>query len=98
MPTVGELWYIVHKSQHVHRNAAELLSFLRGFQILPFDKKSAREFGRIRVELQRRGRPIPAIDVQIAAIARVNDLTVLSADRHFRELKGIVVENWLAIG
>lgn len=72
-----------------------MAAFLKLFHIWPYNDASAREFGRIRTELKRRGRPIPAVDVQIAAIARVNDLTVLSADRHFLEVKGLKVENWL---
>ena len=53
------------------------------------------EYGRIRTELRQKGRPIPDIDIQIAAIARVNDLVVLTADKHFFNIGGLHVENWL---
>lgn len=45
---------------------------------------------------RRGGRKIPPIDAQIAAIARVHSLVVLTADRHFERVDGITVENWLA--
>jgi len=33
--------------------------------------------------------------MQIAAVARVHDLVLLTADHHFEFLDGVVVENWL---
>src|SRR5438552_1426038 len=45
-------------------------------------------------ELRRAGRPIPDVDAQIAAIARSNGLTLLSADVHFGFVSGLVVEDW----
>ena len=53
------------------------------------------EYGRIKAELRRKGRPIPPIDMQIAAIDRVNDLTVLTADLHFSYIDGLATETWL---
>lgn len=94
MPSIGELWYMVHNSNHVAENARNLRRILRQLNIWPFDMNEAEEFGRIRVELERRGRPIPGIDVQIAAIARVNEMTVLSADRHFSFIPNVSVEDW----
>jgi predicted nucleic acid-binding protein len=38
-------------------------------RILPFDVEAARAFARIRVERRARGRPVAALDAQIAAIA-----------------------------
>lgn len=42
------------------------------------------------------GRPIPDVDVQIAAIARANQLVLLTADAHFEQVSGLQVENWLS--
>jgi tRNA(fMet)-specific endonuclease VapC len=44
----------------------------------------------------QQGRPIPQIDVQIAAIARVNDLTLLTSDKHFRTVDNLKLEDWLS--
>jgi transposase len=44
---------------------------------------------------QERGRPPSAADGQIAAIASVNDLTVVTANvKDFRRFKDLVVEDW----
>ncbi|MBN1933107.1 MAG: hypothetical protein JW934_00505 [Anaerolineae bacterium] len=38
---------------------------------------------------------LPGTDVQIAAVARLRDLVVLSSDRHFGYVDNLQVENWL---
>lgn len=63
--------------------------------LLNFDLAAAEEYGRIRAELKAKGRPIPGTDAQIAAVARLHDLTVLSADRHFQYVDNLLVESWL---
>jgi tRNA(fMet)-specific endonuclease VapC len=56
---------------------------------------AAEEYGRIRAELKAKGRPIPGTDAQIAAVARLHDLTVLSTDHHFQYVDNLRVESWL---
>ena len=96
LPTVGELWFMVFNSIEVTKNTEALKYTLRQFKHWEYDQEAAVEFGRIRAELRRNGRPIPAIDVQIAAIARANDLTVLTSDEHLSYVSDLNVENWLA--
>ena len=52
--------------------------FLEDFagQCLPFDCEAAKEYSRIVVKRQRKGRPISVEDAQIADIARVSQLTL----------------------
>jgi predicted nucleic acid-binding protein len=38
---------------------------------------------------------IPGTDAQIAAVARLHGLTVLTADRHFHFVDGVTTANWL---
>jgi tRNA(fMet)-specific endonuclease VapC len=71
----------------------ELLKFYSGWIVLPFDQLSAQHFhelhaGRIR---------IGTMDLKIAAIVRAHQGTLLSANlRDFRQVPGLVVEDWLA--
>lgn len=94
-PATGELWFMVLNSARIEENRIKLEELLELLRIWELDASACIEFGAIRVELRRRGTPIPQIDAQIAAIARANDLTVLSADRHFSKVQGLKVENWL---
>ena len=94
-PSIAELWFMVFNSDKTERNRARLSSLLPQFSIWRFEREEALELGRIRTELRKLGRPIPAVDVMIAAIALANNLVVVSADRHFDLVRGIKVENWL---
>ena len=62
--------------------------------ILPVTSGVARHYARIFAELRKAGTPIETNDIWIAAIALANNLIVVSADRHFRYVPGLIVEDW----
>jgi tRNA(fMet)-specific endonuclease VapC len=95
LPSIGELWHMIFKSSQLASNQRKLEALLDHFDIYPFDQSAAREFGRLLTELRRAGHPIPAIDIQIGAIAVANGLTLLTADAHFNHIPGLPRENWL---
>jgi tRNA(fMet)-specific endonuclease VapC len=65
--------------------------------ILPFDRESARIFGRIKAEIEQKGLPRFEADLQIAAVAIANNLTLVSGNtRHYSGIPGLRVENWIA--
>jgi len=86
---------MVLNSAKVERNRARLTSLLPQFSIWRFEDAEAIDFGLLRVELRKAGRPIPAVDMMIAAIARANNLVLLTADQHFDVVTGLKVENWM---
>ena len=65
------------------------------FPILNYDEAAASWHARERIRLEKLGRPAPYTNGQIAAIARVNDLILVTTNTkdfaHFHEL---VVEDW----
>ena len=74
-----------------------LEEIVRGsFPILPYDEVAAKWHGQERARLDAAGRPAPYVDGQIAAIAQVNGLVLVTANVRdftcFRELK---IENWM---
>lgn len=91
---LGELHYAVYASQQRERNTQRLRALVDALLLWPFDEETAREFGRIRAEQKAAGNPIPPVDAQIAAVARIHGLTVLTSDRHFRFVSGITVQDW----
>jgi len=94
MPSIGELWHMIFKSAQAAANERKLEALLAQFVIYPFDQPEAKEFGRVVTELRGVGRPIPAIDMQIAAVALANDLVLLTADQHFNHVARLRHENW----
>jgi tRNA(fMet)-specific endonuclease VapC len=91
----GELFYGAYKSQ---RRAASLLaieSFLVGYPDLDFDSAAAQIQGELRAELERKGRPIGAYDLQIAAIAIANQLPLVTHNtREFSRVPNLLIEDW----
>ncbi len=73
-----ELYYGADRSPQMKRNLALLERFFSQFTILPLDEPSARLAGQIRAELAASGTPIGPYDLQIAAIALVNNLVLVT--------------------
>ena len=65
------------------------------FPVLPYDEVAAAWHGHERARLEALGQPAPYVDGQIAAIAHVNQLALVTLNtRDFARFKGIVVESW----
>jgi predicted nucleic acid-binding protein len=64
--------------------------------VLPFDRESARLFGRIKSDLERRGLTRFEPDLQIASIAIQHKLTLVTGnERRYESIPGLAMENWL---
>lgn len=67
------------------------------FPMLPYDEAAAAWHGQERARLEAKGRPVPFVDGQIAAIAVVNRLTLVTLNvADFKAFKDLSVENWAA--
>ena len=68
---------------------------LASLPILDYDRRAAEWHAGERARLMAAGRTPPFIDGQIAAIARVNDLTLVTRNqRDFRWFEGLRLERW----
>ena len=71
MTVLAELFVSVYLGQRRQRNREKLTELLNTLALWPFDRMAAEEFGKIQAEQRAKGRPIPPLDIQIAAVARV---------------------------
>lgn len=92
---LGELFSGAYASQRMQENLAALRHFLGASLLRDFERMAAEEFGKIQAEQRQKGRPVPPTDAQIAAVARLRGLTILTDDRHFDSIDGIVVQSWI---
>ncbi len=91
----AELFYGVVKSTRPEKNREKLDEFLSRFVSLPFEDNAAEVYGKIRKELEERGKPIGPNDLMIAAIAVANDLTLVTHNTaEFKRIKELQVEDW----
>ncbi len=100
IPTIvlGEL----HAWAHQRSDPAPLLrsiedDLLRDVSVIPFDEACAREFGRIRGALLRRRIAQGRMDLLIASVALVHDLTLVTHNTaDYVHVPGLRLEDWLA--
>lgn len=92
--TVGELSFGAYRSARVEQNLRRMDLFLHDIVVLPFDRATADEYGRVYSELRRKGRPIPVNDMWIAAQARQYDMPLVTRDRHFQHVEGLICVSW----
>jgi predicted nucleic acid-binding protein len=91
---LGEFRYGIAQSRHRPTYEAWLESELPHFEILTVTEETAVAYAALRIALKRSGRPIPANDAWIAAVALQHRLPVLSRDEHFDGVPGLERESW----
>lgn len=95
--TVGELIYGAHKSDRPEYFIQQLEKLVwPNIQVLSFDQYSAKVYGKLRADLEKKGVSLSEPDLRIAAIAIHYGLTVITGNiRHFSRIPGLVTENWI---
>jgi tRNA(fMet)-specific endonuclease VapC len=92
--SVGEYLYGVRNSRRRTENEAWLDHVVRSLRAAPITLETAGVYASIRSMLDRKGRPIPANDTWIAALALQHRLPVLSRDTHFDVVDGLTRVGW----
>lgn len=93
--TKAEMYTGSAKSQTPQRSRAKQDAFFVRFSSLPFDDDSAHEFGQIRAHLESEGTPIGPYDMQIASIAIVHDLILVTHNmKEFIRISWLKIEDW----
>ncbi|EQB31380.1 type II toxin-antitoxin system VapC family toxin [Sphingobium ummariense] len=78
------------------RLTAQLEAILELLPILPLGDDANAHYGRLRADLERRGTPIGANDMLIAAHALTIRATLVTDNvREFERVDGLVIANWL---
>ena len=68
---------------------------LSAIQVMPFEAPADRLYGKIRVDLEKRGTPIGPNDMFIAAQALALDCTLVTRNvREFSRVPGLKVDDW----
>ena len=91
---LGELYYGAHKSSYVEANITRINEFAASNSILTCDTETSQQYGKIKNSLRVKGRPIPENDIWIAAIAKQYELTLISRDEHFKEIRELSTISW----
>ncbi len=91
---LGELYYGAFKSRQSRDNIERIEELAENSVVIACDENVARKYGEIKNMLRAKGRPIPENDIWIAATATLSDLTLITRDRHFKEIEDLPTEEW----
>ena len=94
--TLAEMEYGVARSEQPKKNRGALEEFISALEVAAFDRGSTEAYGKIRAALEKKGRPIGAMDLLIAAHAfSLGVRLVTNNEREFKRVPGLRVENWI---
>ena len=91
---IGELYYGAMYSTHTQKNVEDIETIISNFDVLPIDVDTTIVYGEIKAALRKKGKPLPENDIWIAAIAQRYKLTIITRDKHFKEIESITVKSW----
>ncbi len=91
----------LYAGAHRHPNSTRLLGLiadlLQEVVVLDFDSNCAEQFGKIRGGLLQHGISVNTVDLMIASVALVHNLTMVTHNTSdFSNIPGLRLEDWLA--
>ena len=93
--TYAELVHGVEKSAAVEKNRLALFMLLANMEIMGFDVEAADCYGKIRADLEKKGRPIGPLDMMIAGHGQSLGYTVVTNNvKEFSRVSALRIENW----
>jgi tRNA(fMet)-specific endonuclease VapC len=93
---LAELYAGAHHCLDPRSLLRQIDSLLRDVEVLPFDHAYAEQFGIVRGGLLRRGIVVSVVDLMIASVALVHDLTLVTHNTaDFQHIPNLRIEDWL---
>jgi tRNA(fMet)-specific endonuclease VapC len=94
--TLAELLYGVERSSSRKLNQRIVDEFTSHLTVKPWDILAARQYGKIRKLLEKKGTPIGNMDLMIAAHALSTEHILVSNNlREFKRVPKLKCENWV---
>jgi tRNA(fMet)-specific endonuclease VapC len=94
--TYAELQYGIERSSSKQMNQTIINDFVSHLMVYSWDMEAARQYGKIRSDLEKDGTPIGNMDLLIAAHALSQKCTIVSNNlKEFQRVKNLKCENWV---
>jgi len=89
VPVVGELRYGALNSRRAEENLAEVERLVARCRVLDITLVTAEVYARLRLDLKKKGKPIPENDLWIAALCMEHEVKLAAVDGHFDAVDGL---------
>ena len=86
--------YIIKAEKKRSEDIYKIKEFVKNINFVSFDENCCEEFGKIYGLLSSSGRMIPEPDIMIAAIAKINNLILITRDKKHFAGTGVRLEAW----
>ena len=94
--TMSELSYGVYKSSKPEQNQMALAQFVAPLEILAYGDEAVQYYAQLRVYLEKKGKPIGALEMLIAAHAlSINCTLVTNNEKEFTRVPDLKIVNWV---
>jgi predicted nucleic acid-binding protein len=94
IPVLCELEVGILQLSRQQQSRRHLVILMSQIRVWPIDQSIVGTYGEVHQELRRRGRVLSQVDMMLASLARVMNLTILTTDRDFEALPDIRIEDW----
>lgn len=95
VPVLTEFLFGIQTRPRAVTNLHEWQTYQNAFGYYEIDRNDATIAATLQVTLRQRGRQLQTVDALIAAVALRYGLTLLTTDRDFGAVTGLMQENWL---
>lgn len=93
--TECELFYGAYKSLRKEKNLAAIEEVKNKIQTFHTNGEVPSLYGKIKAELETKGRPLDDADLLIASIALANNATLVTNNsEHFKRIRDLKIVNW----
>jgi tRNA(fMet)-specific endonuclease VapC len=92
VPAIGELRFGALKSRRASENLRRIDALVSRCQILEIRLETTLVYARLRLDLRRKGKPIPENDLWIAALCVEHGLPLATTDGHFEPIEELRIE------
>jgi tRNA(fMet)-specific endonuclease VapC len=92
--TEAELLFGIAKRPEARKLRIAVDELLAAIEVVAWSSATARRYATIRAELERRGKPLGALDLLIAAHAVQHDAVLVTNDKAFSVVPGLQLEDW----
>ena len=92
--TEAELRFGVKRRPDATRLAKAVEIFLQDTPVLPWLSSTAQTYAELRTQMEKQSIGLSAMDMLIAAHARADGCTLITADRAFKQVPGLSVLDW----
>lgn len=83
---LGELIFGALNSNRKELNLRKTKDYIADFKILEINSVVAGKYAEIRLDLKKKGKPIPENDIWIAATCSAYNIPLISNDKHFANI------------